>query len=122
MNKLICERCKHCESVDVPHFLRTKSRTTITVKATRRPVNVCKNDLCTTAEIRHDYPNRHGVPLDIARNICDREGDGRFVYFEPKEPQTGAAAAAAASDWRRELNKDLREPQAANPKTLAAAG
>ncbi len=29
--------------------------------------------------------------LGPAREICDREGDGIFVYFEPKQPVAGAA-------------------------------
>lgn len=31
------------------------------------------------------------VDLTTARDICDREGDGTFVYFEPKTPTAGAA-------------------------------
>ena len=31
------------------------------------------------------------TPLYFAREFCDREGDGVFVYFEPKEPHAGAA-------------------------------
>lgn len=34
--------------------------------------------------------NAIAVSLDISRDICDREGDGHFVYFEPKHPQAGA--------------------------------
>lgn len=32
-------------------------------------------------------------PINEARSVCDREGDVRFVFFEPKDPSTGAAAA-----------------------------
>lgn len=29
--------------------------------------------------------------IDYAREICNKEGDGIFVYFEPKTPTAGAA-------------------------------
>lgn len=29
--------------------------------------------------------------ITAAREICNKEGDGHFVYFEPKDPATGAA-------------------------------
>lgn len=38
-----------------------------------------------------DQPNAVAADLESSRLICDREGDGHFVYFEPKEPTAGAA-------------------------------
>lgn len=35
----------------------------------------------------------HSLPVLRAREICDREGDGIFVYFEPREPASGCAVA-----------------------------
>lgn len=29
--------------------------------------------------------------IDIARDICDREGDGRFVYYDPLEDTSPAS-------------------------------
>jgi hypothetical protein len=31
------------------------------------------------------------MPLTYARQICDREADGHFVYFEPRDPEAGAS-------------------------------
>lgn len=31
--------------------------------------------------------------LDEAREICNKEGDGIFVYFQPRDPQAGATFA-----------------------------
>jgi hypothetical protein len=70
------------------------------------------------------------MPLTYAREICNKEGDGIFVYFEPKTPASGAAvakdcpdcghtifaseehicrtpksAAVQPDDWRKEMNK-----------------
>jgi hypothetical protein len=28
--------------------------------------------------------------IGLARELCDREGDGHFVYFEPKDPESGS--------------------------------
>ncbi len=36
------------------------------------------------------------VAISDAREICDQEGDGIFVYFEPKTPAAGQAFAKAA--------------------------
>lgn len=35
-----------------------------------------------------------------ARNICDREGNGRFVYFEPKKPSAGPPPKDIATQSR----------------------
>lgn len=32
-------------------------------------------------------------PINEARAVCDREGDGHFVYFEPRDPEAGASVA-----------------------------
>lgn len=31
-----------------------------------------------------DYENHFKIEIEVAREICDREGDGIFVYFEPR--------------------------------------
>lgn len=35
-------------------------------------------------------PQQPRTAIMNAREICDREGDGRFVFYEPKEPASGA--------------------------------
>jgi len=51
---------------------------------------------CVRVEILNDASMRGYAVFNIkrARNICDREGDGIFVYFEPRDPATGAAFKA----------------------------
>lgn len=51
------------------------------------------NSICTNVDVNgHTSVNFAEVPtMTEARQICDREGDGIFVYFEPKEPHAGAA-------------------------------
>ena len=41
------------------------------------------------------------IELSFGREICDREGDGHFVYFEPIEvdPSAGATFQSGSSDW-----------------------
>lgn len=34
---------------------------------------------------------RTSLPILKAREICDREGDGRFVHFDPKDDTAGGA-------------------------------
>lgn len=93
-----CDSCKHCVSVEVPRFrFRPGS-----VEGKMQTVNVCKNELCTTEEIREQFPNRKGVPLDMAREICNKEGDGIFVYFEPKTPAAGASFGESRSEFERD--------------------
>jgi len=58
-------------------------------------VEFCSNDKLCSDEIKAMFPNRKGLPLDYAREICDRESDGHFVCFEPKEPTSGAAVQTA---------------------------
>ena len=55
----------------------------------------CVNHRCASDEVKEMFPHRYGVPLDMARDICDREGDGNFVYFEPRDPSAGAAVKTA---------------------------
>ena len=38
--------------------------------------------------------------IDLSREICDKEHDGHFVYYEPKQPAAGAAAAASIRPQR----------------------
>ena len=74
------------------------------------PVEFCSNDLLCSNEIKQTFPNRKGLPLDYAVNICKSEASGHLLFFEPKHPQAGAcfvqiqplekprAMAAAAGD------------------------
>lgn len=41
------------------------------------------------------------IDLNFGRMICDKEGDGIFVYFEPieTEPSAGAAVAEDRGFW-----------------------
>jgi hypothetical protein len=69
--------------------------------------------LCKSPEINEIAfqldPDNHFSPLITdARDICDKEHDGHFVYFEPKVPTTGAVVQITRS----------REPKARH----AAAG
>ncbi len=70
-----------------------------------------------------ELPESEGsfIALDTAREICNKEGDGIFVYFEPilsspparggvafasNDEVVGAAGAAVQpDDWRKEMNK-----------------
>jgi hypothetical protein len=49
----------------------------------------CTNDACASDEVKEMFPDRKGTPLDMAREICDREHNGHFVYFEPRDPSAG---------------------------------
>ena len=55
---------------------------------------------CTHIRIRRPSlwtpPGQQPVPINRAREICDKEGDGIFVHFEPKTPAAGFAFAQAA--------------------------
>jgi hypothetical protein len=35
-------------------------------------------------------PDQPRTAIMNAREVCDKEGDGRFVYYEPKQPTAGA--------------------------------
>lgn len=54
---------------------------------------------CTSWEVLSLEAHIFGGPMPLiedAREICDKEGDGIFVYFEPKVPTAGVAFAKAA--------------------------
>lgn len=53
--------------------------------------------------------------IEFAREICDREGDGRFVYFEPKNPGGIGAAFGTPASLPATDASALEEP-----KTMAA--
>jgi len=82
-------KCEGCRYFEQPTVIHEKS-----VRPFRH-VSVCTNKLCVPNyfEIK---PNFHGLNIDTAREICDREGDGIFVHFEPK-PSAGAAFATGTS-------------------------
>ena len=53
------------------------------------------------------------APLTLARDICNKEGDGIFVYFDPKTPTAGAAFAG---------NADALVRNEGNARTAAVGG
>lgn len=58
--------------------------------------------------------------LDQARDICDREGDGIFVYFEPKEPTSGAAfIGESRAEFERDRMGQTGQDNAAALKAAA---
>lgn len=52
--------------------------------------------ICSNIEINSTVRFQRVVMMPEARELCDREGDGHFIYFEPKEPAAGQAFAKAA--------------------------
>lgn len=83
-----CESCEHLLRLDPDDF----------------EFSICRS----TGVNAHETVNFCRVPtMTEAREICNKEGDGIFVYFEPKTPTAGAAFVQIT-----------REPKA----TTAAAG
>lgn len=76
------KKCDDCR------FLGTTTKPT----APRRTIEFCTSPNTASAEIQNMFPDRHGVPIDMARQACDREDDGHFVYFEPKNNNPNGAA------------------------------
>lgn len=56
------------------------------------PVNVCTNEHIKQSADKDFVTLNYFVEINPAREICNREGDGIFVYFEPTVPIAGAAA------------------------------
>lgn len=52
------------------------------------------NNRCKAWPVRNLGGDYVSVDLTTARDICDRESNGIFVYFEPKTPTSGAAFEA----------------------------
>lgn len=55
---------------------------------------------CDSLDVSNTRPywkRRGPVLITIAREICDKEGDGIFVHFEPKTPAAGRAFAKACA-------------------------
>lgn len=50
-------------------------------------------DFCTSPEIGtiRAHSRMAMTVLWAARETCDREHDGHFVYFEPRDPEAGAS-------------------------------
>ena len=133
-----CETCRHHGTIDrgpkrilVPGLV-DRSRNSL--------VELCSNHVLASDEIKEMFPDRHGLPLDYARNLCDREGDGIFVYYEPKRtwkdcPDCGHTVfsdeihecrtrkGAAFGESRAEFERD-RQGQTGhdNAAKMAAAG
>lgn len=113
-----CDTCRHCVLVEVPKFQFSPG----TIPGTLQHVAVCKNELCTTEQIREMFPERHGMPLDMAREICNREGDGIFVHFEPKTPKAGAAFGESRSEFDLDRLGQTGQDNAAATRSMAAGG
>lgn len=67
------------------------------------PGNIWEVAKCLSPDVVNDALERdpdinpRWVPYIMdARSICDREGDGRFVHFEPRDPSAGAVAFRVA--------------------------
>lgn len=78
-----CESCRH--------FIETKKG---------QKIHFFSNQ-CSRSEIVDEiFPTslchkQLSAGVDLARDICDREGDGHFVYFEPRDPSAGAVVETA---------------------------
>lgn len=88
----IAKKCDGCR------FYGVKS---VHEREAMRAIRFCTSPKTVTTEVERMFPDRLGVPLDMAREICDREGDGFFVYFEPKEPTRGVGNP----------HSEIRDPQ-----------
>lgn len=58
-----------------------------------RPKGDARNGLCRNENVIREgalFETSYFLPISPAREICDKEGDGHFVYFEPKTPAAGA--------------------------------
>ena len=61
--------------------------------------------------------------IDKDREICDREGNGHFVYFEPTTPTAGAAfAGESRAEFERDRMGQTGKNNAAAMKATAAGG
>lgn len=83
------KKCKSC---------RHHGTLTFTALDRVRAVEICKNDRVLSEDERDMFPDRRGTPLDLALNRCftDTGRDDDFhIYFEPRDPETGAAVAMA---------------------------
>lgn len=61
------------------------------------PTGNCPQGSCYSRRVTGG--NRQVLPLDTAREVCNKEGDGIFVYFEPilgSPPYKGGVAAVSA--------------------------
>lgn len=83
-----CESCRHydVEYVDIRPIVIIGGKF---IEQPPRPGTVLS---CTNFNIAIIDNLGGKVPLSQAREICNREGDGIFVYFEPTVPTAGAAA------------------------------
>lgn len=66
-----------------------------------RPKGDFRNGTCSSEQValtRTLMLTGAFLPISTAREICDREGDGIFVYFEPKEP-TAPHGLDLPTDW-----------------------
>lgn len=63
-----------------------------------RPAEQFEKSVCQNSRVinTQPYTSRSLMLINTARDICDKEGDGIFVHFEPKTPAAGQAFAKAA--------------------------
>jgi hypothetical protein len=88
MPKLKCESCRHHGTHN--HGDKRVLVPGATDWSRHTPVHFCSNDALASDEVKEMFPNRKGLPLDYARGLCDKEHDGHFAYFEPKEIKEAA--------------------------------
>ena len=103
MNKKICERCKHYRPNAVTDNFES---------------GTCSQPDIVAPDVR--LHQRNWKWIEAARDVCDKEGDGRFVYFEPKEPSNGTAIDTAAKPSAA-ANRQASSKQP-RPLARAAAG
>lgn len=77
----------------------------------------CKNQ----AVIKLAYKTKMPIgdmPLTYAREICEREHDGHFVYFEPRDPEAGASFTENKAPHFSEISDSRSQTPPAEPSDL----
>lgn len=65
-----CESCLHFDLAGKKHF---------------------DDGLCVAKPVLKELGYKYAMAINKARSICDREHNGHFVHFEPRDPASGAA-------------------------------
>ena len=81
-----------------------------------------ESDMCASPDVNAAFSGHKKAMLSLgtARDICDRESNGIFVYFEPKEPSTGATFVQIERVRSPHVSKGSTSDQTP-PQTLKAA-
>lgn len=59
------------------------------------------------------YLDSDKLPILRARYLCDREGDGIFIHYEPKDPESGAVAIPPGGNT---TGRECAQPAAAGAR------